>query len=96
MFSKINLISGYHQVCIKEEDIFKTVFRTRYGHYEFVVVPFGLTNDPATFMCFMNSVLCPYLDKFVIVFINDILVYSKNEEEHVENLATILRLLREN
>jgi len=95
VFSKIELISGYHQVHIKEEDIFKTTFRTRYGHYEFVVVPFSLTNYPTTFMCLMNSVLCPYLDKFFIVFINDILVYSKNEEEHAENLATVLRLLRE-
>ena len=95
MFSKIDLRFGYHQVCIKEEDIFKTAFRTRYGHYEFVFVPFGLNNAPATFMCLINSVLCPYLDKFVIVFIDDILVYSKNEEEHVEHLAAVLRLLRE-
>ena len=95
MFSKINLRLGYHQVSIKEEDIYKTTFRTRYGHYEFVVVPFGLTNAPTTFMCLRNSVLRPYLDSFVIVFIDDILVYSKNEEEHVEHLVTVLRLLRE-
>ena len=95
MFSKIDMRSGYHQVHIKEEDIYKTAFRTRYGHYEFVVVPFGLTNAPTTFMCLMNSVLRPYLDKFFIVFIDDILIYSKNEEEHPEHLATILRLLRE-
>jgi len=71
------------------------MFRTRYGYYEFVVVPFGLTNAPFAFMCLMNSVLCPYLDKFAIVFIGDNLIYSKNEEEHAENLATVLRLLRE-
>ena len=94
MFSKINLRSGYHQVHVKIEDIFKIAFRTKHGHYEFVVVPFGLTNSLATFMCLMNSVLCPYLDKFVIVFIDDILVYFKNEEEHVEHLAVALRLLR--
>jgi len=71
------------------------MFRTRYGNYEFVLVPFGLTNAPSTFMCLMNSVLHPYLDKFVIVFIDDILVYSKNEEDHAEHLAIVLRLLRE-
>eukprot|EP00253_Pinus_taeda_P003382 PITA_03382 len=91
----IDLRSGCHQVHIKEEDIYKTAFRTRYGHYEFVVVPFGLTNALATLMCLMNSVLHPYLEKFVIVFIDDILIYSKNEEEHAEQLAVVLRLLRE-
>ena len=96
MFSKIDLRSGYHEVRINEEDIYKTTFQTRYGHYEFIVVPFGLTNAPTTFMCLMNSVLHPYLDKFVIVFIDRILVYSKNEEEHAEHLSTVLRLLREN
>jgi len=68
---------------------------TRYGHYEFVVVPFGLTSALAKFMCFMNNLWHPYLDKFIIVFIDDILVYSKNEKEHVENLAAVLKLLRE-
>ena len=95
MFSKIDLRSRYHQVRIKEEEIYNIAFRTKYGHYEFVVVPSGSTNALSTFMCLMNSVLCPYLDKFVIVFIDDILVYSKNEEEHVKNLAAVLMLLRE-
>eukprot|EP00253_Pinus_taeda_P023678 PITA_23678 len=83
------------QVRIKEEDIDKISFRTRYGHYDFVVVPFRLTNAPTTFMCLMNSVFCSYLDKFVIVFIDDILLYSKIEKEHAEHLAIALRLLRE-
>lgn len=96
IFSKINLRSRYHQVHIKEDDTYKTTFRSRYMHNEFVVVPFCLTNAPTTFMCFMNNVLHLYLDKFVIVFFDDILVYSKNEEEHVENLVAVLRLLREN
>jgi len=87
MFSKIDMRSRYHQIHIKEEDIYKTVFRIKYGHYELVVVPFGLTNAPTTFMCLMNSVLRPYLDKFFIVFIDDIMVYSKNEEEHAKHLA---------
>jgi len=96
VFSKIDLRSGYHKVHIKEEDIYKIALRTRYGHYEFVVVPFGLAIAPTTFMCLINSVLCPYLDKFVVVFIDDILIYSKNEEAHAENLKIVLILLREN
>eukprot|EP00253_Pinus_taeda_P035497 PITA_35497 len=95
MFSKIDLRFGYHHACIIEEDIYKTILRTRYGHYEFFVLPFGLTNAPTTFMYLMDSVLCPYLDEIFIVFIDDILVYSKNEEDHVEHLEAVLRLLRE-
>ena len=82
VFSNIDLRSEYHQVRIKDEDIFKTTFRTRYGHYEFVVMPFGLTNSPIVFMCLMNNVMHKYLDKFVVVFIDNILIYSKYEEEH--------------
>ncbi|GJT06646.1 putative nucleotidyltransferase, ribonuclease H [Tanacetum coccineum] len=94
VYLKIDLRSGYHQLRIREEDILITTFRTRYGHYEFQVMPFGLTNAPAVFMDLMNRVCKPYLDKFVIVFIDDILISSKNKEEHGEHLKTILNLLR--
>ena len=85
----------YHQVRIKYEDIFKTTLRTGYGHYEFVVLPFGLKNAPTTFMHLMNSVLSKYLDKFIVVFIYDIIIYSKAKEEHDEHLQIILQVLRE-
>nr|GFA88462.1 putative reverse transcriptase domain-containing protein [Tanacetum cinerariifolium] len=94
VYSKIDLRSGYHQLRVQEEDIPKTAFRTRYGHYKFQVMPFGLTNTPAVFMDLMNRACKPYLDKFVIVFIDDILIYSKGEKEHEEHLKEILELLK--
>jgi hypothetical protein len=96
IFSKIDLRSGYHQLKIQESNIPKTAFHTRYGLYEYTVMSFGLTNAPAYFMYFMNKVFMEYLDKFVVVFIDDILKFSKMEEEHEKHLRMVLEKLRSN
>ncbi|KAL4033112.1 hypothetical protein IC575_006198 [Cucumis melo] len=93
VFSKIDLRSGYHQLRIKDGDVPKTAFRSRYGHYEFIVMSFGFTNAPAVFMDLMNRVFREFLDTFVIVFIDDILIYSKTEAEHEEHLRIVLQTL---
>jgi hypothetical protein len=95
IISKIHLRSGYHHMRIKEEDISKTSFITRYIHYEFIVVPFGLSYATTVFMCLMNGVFRSYLDKFLIVFLDDILICSKFEEEHEQHLRMVLHVLRE-
>ena len=95
MFSKIDLRSGYHQIRIKNEDISKTTIITRYERYDLIVVPFGLTNALAIFMCLMNGVFIKYLDTFVIVFSDDIVIYSKTKEEHGEHIRLVMKALRE-
>jgi hypothetical protein len=91
VFSKVNLRSGYHRIKIRSEDVPKTVFSTRYELYEYLVMSFELTNAPGHFMYLINSVFIPELDKFVVVFIDDILIYSKSEEEHAQHLRVILQ-----
>ena len=95
VYSKIDLRTGYHRLRVRETDIPKTTFRTRYGHFEFTVMPFGLTNVPATFMDLMHRVFQPYLDQFVMVFMDDILIYSQSEREHEYHLRIVLQLSRD-
>ena len=95
VYSKIDLRTSYHQLKVREADIPKTTFRTRYGHFEFTVMPFGLANAPAVFMDLMHRVFQPYLDQSVEVFVDDILVYSQSKEEHEDHLRIVLQALRE-
>ena len=95
VYSKIDLLTGYHQLRVREENIPKTTFRTWYRHFEFIVMPFGLTNAPATFMDLMHRVFQPYLDQFVVVFVDDILIYSQPKEEHEDHLRIVLQALKE-
>ncbi|KAG8474944.1 hypothetical protein CXB51_031624 [Gossypium anomalum] len=95
VFSKIDLRSGYYQLRVRDSDVPKTAFRMRYGHYEFLVIPLGLTNAPVVFMDLMNRIFRQYLDRFVVVFIDDILIYSHDETEHAEHLRLVLQTLRE-
>ena len=95
VFSKFDLRSGYHQIKVKDEDIQKTAFRMHYGHYEYLVMSFGVTNAPGVFMEYMNRIFHTYLDRFMVVFIDDILIYSKSEEEHAGHLRIVLQVLKE-
>ena len=90
MYSKIDFRTGYHQLRVREADIPKIAFRTRYGHFEFTVMPFGLTNELTSFMDLMHKVFQPYLDQFIVVFVDDIFIYSKSEEEHEDLLRVVL------
>ena len=95
VYSKIDFHTGYHQLRVRETDIPKIAFRTRYGHFEFMVMPFGLTNALAAFMDLMHRVFQPYLDQFVVVFVDDILIYSQSEWEHEQYSRIVLQLLRD-
>ena len=95
VYSKIDLRTGYHQLRVREVEISKIAFKTRYGHFEFIVMPFEFTNVPTAFIDLMHRVFQPYLDQFVVVFVDDILIYSQSEEEHKDHLRIILQALRE-
>lgn len=96
VYSKLDLQSGYWQIPIAKEDVPKTAFRTRYGHFQWLVMPFGLTNAPATFQAAMNQILRPFLDKFVIVYLDDILIFSPDQQTHLQHLHQVLQVLEEN